>query len=350
VFWIIYYLVFLYFLYLAKKFSNIHIVFLFVMIFFMGQRWMTGEDFPGYLLYYLIGFKGADVGFFMLQDFFIYSEFSFSLFILFIYSITLILTYKFINKFQYASLVFVMFAITELSFIQLSQIKQALAIPFLLFSFYFFYNKKMFFGFVFILLSSSIHIASIFLLPFLFIKLPVQKKTMTYILIVICLLPFFNITTIIPPALYFKFGHYLDSDYNQVLSFFHYIKLYGIALLFYLLYQSNSSDSLLNKRFMLSGMFIYLGLYSLSFQFAPFMRLSYFFRIFEVIVLVNLAMDANYRRYFSYYIFPFYSLSFLAIAILDPYNVSRYSFEPVIIFESKTEAELYLEIDQFYEE
>jgi len=320
------------------------------MIFFMGQRWMTGEDFPGYLLYYLIDFSGVDFGFFMLQKFFIYNDFSFSLFVLFTYSITLILTYKFINIFQYASLVFVMFAITELSFIQLSQIKQSLAIPFLLFSFYFFYNKRIVIGLVFIFLSSSIHIASLFLLPFLFIRVPGQKKFLNLMLIVICILPLVNITAIVPPALYFKFGHYLDSEYNQSLSFFHYFKLYGIVFLFYFLYQSNPRELLLNSRFMLSGIMIYLCLYSLSFQFAPFMRLSYFFRIFEVIVLVNLAMTSNYRRCFSYVIVPFYSLSFLVICILDPYNVSRYSFEPVKIYENKTEAQLYLEIDQFYEE
>lgn len=345
-----YYLVFLFFLYLTRKSDNIHRALLFVMIFFMGQRWMTGEDFPGYLLYYLIDFNGVDVGFFMLQDFFTYNEFSFSLFVLFTYSMTLILTYKFINLFQYASLVFVMFMITELSFIQLSQIKQSLAIPFLLFSFYFFYNRRMLFGVVFLLLSSSIHIASLFLLPFLFIKLPIQNKKMIYILAVICILPFLDITKIVPPALYFKFAHYLDSEYNQSLSFFHYFKLYGVVLLFYFLYQSNSRDSLLNKRLMLSGMVIYLCLYSLSFQFAPFMRLSYFFRVFEVIVLVNLAMESSYRHCFSYYVFPFYSLSFLVICMLDPYNVSRYSFEPVRIYEDRTEAQLYLEIDQFYEE
>jgi hypothetical protein len=320
------------------------------MIFFMGQRWMTGEDFPGYLLYYIIGFSGVDFGFFMLQDFFSSNDFSFSLFILFTYSITLILTYKFINIFKYAPIVFVMFAITELSFIQLSQIKQALAIPFFLFSFYFFYIKRRVLGGIFILLSSSIHVASFFLLPFLFIRVSGQKNLLSLMLIVICFLPLINVTAVIPSALFFKFAHYLNGEYNQSLSVFHYFKFYGVVLLFYFLYQSNPRLLLRNNRLMLSGFVIYLFLYSLSFQFAPFMRLSYFFRIFEVIVLVNLAMTSNIRRCFIYIVFPFYSLSFLAICTLDPYNVSRYSLEPVKIYENRTESELRSEIDQFYEE
>lgn len=349
-FWVVYYSLFLYFLYLTKKTRNAHVPLLFLMIFFLGQRWMTGEDFPGYLLYYLIDFKGVDIGFFALQDTFKYFDFSFSLFVLFIYTVTLSLTYKFINKFQYASLVFVVFSITELSFIQLSQLKQSLAIPFMLFSYYYFYNKKYLYGLVFIVFSSSLHVASFFLLPFLFFRVPVKKSTMMLLLAIVCVLPFLNITAIVPTSLYFKFGHYLDSEYNQSLSLFHYFKLYGIIIIFYILYRSNSMDSLLDKRLILSGMFIYIFLYSLSFQFAPFMRFSYFFRVFEVIALINLAMDSNIRRCFSYYVFPFYSLSFLVICILDPYNVSRYSFEPVRFFEHRTDSQLYLEIDKFYEE
>lgn len=349
-FWFFYYTVFLYFLFLVKNYNRFHGVLFFVMIFFLGQRWMTGEDFPGYLLYYLIDFKGVDFGFFLLQDFFKFNNFSFSLFVLFLYILTLGLTYKFIGKFEYSALIFVLFSITELSFIQLSQLKQSLAIPLFLFSFYYFYHKKIFLGLLFIILSSSVHVASLFLIPFLFIRVPLKNKQLKFILFAICLMPLINITSFIPPSLFFKFGHYLNSDYNQSLSFFHYIKFYGVVTLFYFLYNSNKQELLINNKIMLSGFIIYLALYSLSFQFAPFMRLSYFFRIFEVITLVNLAKNSNYRYIFGYVVIPFYSVAFLAIGLLDPYNVSRYSFEPVSIYEQKTESQLHLEIDQFYEE
>ncbi|PAO30079.1 EpsG family protein, partial [Vibrio vulnificus] len=226
-FWFFYYSSFLFFLYLNKKTKRSHTALLVFMLFFLGQRWMTGEDFPGYLLYYLIDFQGGDLAFFSLQNVFKYFEFSFSFFVMFLYVITLFATFKFINKFEYASLVFIVFSITELSFIQLSQLKQSLSIPFFLFSYYYIYNKKYTIGLLFIVLSSSIHLAALFLVPFVFIKLPAKKNIITLLLLFICIFPFINITEIVPTSLYFKFSHYLESDYNQALSYFHYIKLYG---------------------------------------------------------------------------------------------------------------------------
>jgi len=349
-FWVAYYSVFLTFLFLAKKYKNIHLLLLFIMIFFMGQRWMTGEDFPGYLLYYVSGFEGVDFTFFWFQNFFSSSGFSFSLFIFFTYAITLLLTYKFINRFQNSAFVFVLFIITELAFIQLSQIKQSLAIPFFLFAFYFIYNKKVLLGMVFAMLASSIHVGTIFLLPFLFFRVLCRKDYLNLILFIICFLPLLDVTAFIPSALYFKFSHYLDGQYNQPLSYYHYFKLYGVIILFLLLYQVNTSSFLERNRFLITGFIIYLFLYSISFKFAPLMRLSYYFRIFEVLVFVNLAMGANLRQVFSVIVVLFYSLSFLVISLVDPYNVSRYSFDFVNLYETKTEAELRFEIEQFYEE
>lgn len=349
-FWFIYFAIFLVFLYLSNKFSNVHVILFCIMVFFFGQRWMTGEDFPGYLLYYLIDFKGVDFSFFIFQDFFKYSGLSFSTFVFSLYFLTLFLTYKFINKFKYASVIFVMFTITELAFIQLSQLKQSLAIPFILFSFYFFYTKKNWLAVLFYLASSTIHVAALFLLPLLLVSFPPKRNLIKFALLIICVLPVVNISQIIPVSFYFKFSHYLDSDYNQALSLFHYLKLYGVMIIFYFLYTSNTESSISKNSFAITGMLIYLCLYALSFQFAPFMRLSYFFRIFEVITLVSLALDSSYKQSLRHYVFPFYSVCFLAIAFLDPYNVSRYEFQLLNPIESRTEAELYLEIEKFYEE
>lgn len=349
-FWLVYFIVFSVFLYLSKRFTNAHILLLLIMLFFLGQRWMTGEDFPGYLLYYLIDFQGVDFSFFALQKIFKGLGLSFSMFVFFLYAITLFTTYKFINKFKYASVIFVVFSITELAFIQLSQLKQSLAIPFLLFSFYFFYIKKVKFAWLFYLIAASTHVAAIVLLPLLLITYPLKRRLIKIFLLIICFLPFINITQLIPVSFFFKFGHYLDGEYNQALSLFHYLKLYGVMLIFYILCVSNSESSISKNNFAITGMLIYLTLYALSFQFAPFMRLSYFFRIFEVIALVSLAFDSSYRRSFGYYVLPFYSLSFLVIALLDPYNVSRYEFQLLTPFESRTDADLYLQIEKFYEE
>lgn len=349
-FWLIYYLNFLSFLYVARK-NKLFIRFLLlVLIFFMGQRWMTGEDFPGYLLYYLIDFKGVDFGFFALQGVFLNNEFSFSLFVFFTYLLTIFLTYKFIGLFSNSALIFVFFTITELFFIQLSQIKQSLAIPIFLFSFYFLYNNRKFFGFCTFFLASSIHIATLFLIPFLFFKVSVQKKYLNIFLVLVCFLPLINITSLLPSVLYFKYAHYLTSDYNQPLSVFHYFKFYTVVFLFFLLCQANSEFNLLRNKFAITGFIFYLFIYAISFQFAPLMRLSYFFRIFEVVVFINLSLSLNQWKIFLFIVFLFYSVSFVFISIIDPYNVSRYQFNFIKIYENKTDSELYSEIDNFYKE
>ena len=347
-FWFLYYSFFLYFLYLARKYTNAHSLLVMFMIFFLGQRWMTGEDFPGYLLYYIINFKGFDFTFFSLQDLFIRFNLSFSFFIFSLYTLTILFLYKFINNFRYSSLIFVVFIITELSFIILSQLKQSLAIPIFLFSFYFIFFKRYFIGLCFYLLASSVHVATLFLLPFLFLKAPIRKYTLTFILGLICFLPFINITDILPNFLYFKFAHYLDSEYNSSLSIYHYLKYYAIIILFYLLYCNTIPQSQIVMKFLITGFLLYLVLYGLSFQFAPFMRFSYYFRIFEVITFVTFALDSSNKRNFRFLVIPFFTISFFMIAVLDPYNITRYEFKPLSIFESKSKSQLHSEIDDFY--
>ena len=321
-------------------------------IFTFGQRWMTGEDFPGYLLYYLINFQGPEIGYFALQYFFISNNFYFGILIFLIYSITIINVFYFIKKInKNVVLLIYLFMFVEMYFMQMSQIRQFVAVSFFINAYYFLFNKKYFKFLISYSLAASFHFSVLLLLPFLFIKIKLKRRTLFYALLVFCILPFINIKFIIDIFNINFYSNYLDSAYDTGLSIFHYIKYYiilGIAILYMYNIEKNKLDKM--DSMIINGFMLYILFYGLSFQYAPVMRMSYYFKIFELVYLTYYISSLKYfAEYFVKRLVVIVILIFyVSIAVLDPYNITRYEIRFLQLYEDKTTDELKYEIEKFY--
>lgn len=320
--------------------------------FVFGQRWMTGEDFPGYMLYYLINFQGVDIGYQVIQDFFVQQQLYFGLLIFIVYFITQLNFFIFILRFKkYTVLMIYLMCFLEIFFLELSQIRQWLAISFFINGFQLFYFKKKLKSFVYLTIGACFHVSLILVIPLLLFKFQLSLNKYFYFFFLCIFLPFIDVKIFFEPFGNIIYSNYIGGSYDVSLGYSHYLKYYSVLVLtiIYLLFMKVKVNENINNN-IINGHLFYLFLYGLSFQFAPFMRLSYYFKIYEVVFLVyNIDFLIGISKLLiKRVVIVLIFLSYLGIAIIDPYNISNYQFRLLEIYETKSENELRYEIYMFY--
>ncbi|MGI2327655.1 EpsG family protein [Planococcus sp. YIM B11945] len=339
---------------LSKKVGNknFYTISIFIYItFIFGQRWMTGEDFPGYLLYYLINFQGTEYGYDLIQEFFVSNKLYFGLLVFLIYLITQINFFNLFRKFEQKDLLIFLYCLMEIFFMEMSQIRQWLAISFFVNSFYYIYTNKKIKAIIFLLIGASFHSSILFLIPFLIFK-PKLKLNIYLFMFSICLiLPFINIKLFLGPFEDVFYSNYFDSVYDVKLGFSHSIRYYTILFLtlFYLYRIKIDLKRHLSYQ-IINGHLLYFILYGLSFYFAPFMRLSYFFKVYEIFFLIYFIpyITVINKTLIKRLVVCITLSLYLVISILDPYNITRYEFRMLQLHENKSKTELFSEIELFY--
>lgn len=322
-------------------------------VFIFGQRWMTGTDFPNYLRYYLTGFQVREPLYRGLQNFLATNNLYFGLLIFFTALISIYNNFRFIKKVdKYVVYIIFFYLLSEIFFTQLSQIRQFIAISFFINSYYHSFHDEKWRSFLNLLLGLGFHTSILFMLPFLFIKLNITRIKAMYILLVATITPLIDIKLILKIPIFSRYSRYLDSIFNVNLSIFHLFKFYalltGVALFFWSLkkYQDKRMDQMI-----LNGILINMLLYGLSFQFAPLLRVAFYFKIFEIVFLVYYIKNIRYHSmlFLKTVIISFFLLVYTGLFITDPFEITRYEFRPLRITETKTDQELLYEVDTFYD-
>lgn len=317
-----------------------------------GQRWMTGVDFPGYLLYYLIDFNGVEPSYYFLQNILATNNIYFGILIFITFFLTLINFYRLISKFESKKILMIyLYCFLEIYFIQMSQIRQGISISFFINAFFYMYNNKKYKAIINALAALSFHISTFLVIPFLFIKPKLSRKTSFYICLIFIVLPFIDITFIIE---FFRIGfysNYIDSVYDVSLGVSHYFRYY-LSLFGTLLYIYNFKNIEKDNFFYctVNGQLLYLLFYALSFKYAPIFRISNYFKIFELVFFVYNAKKINRisKRTLTLSMIGIVFLLYSSISLLDPYDISRYEFRALRIRETKSVNELFSEINRFY--
>lgn len=355
--WIIHFIVinFLYIISNIFKKEKFFIISIFIYsVFTFGQRWMTGEDFPGYLLYYIYNFKVSDgLAYFALQDIFYNSNIYFGNLIFTIYFINLFNNFRFLYKFEKnRKLLFYLYMFVELYFMQMSQIRQFIAISFFINAYYFSYGRHYVKMIINLILAVCFHYSAFIVSVFLFLKPKLNRQYYLLGFLVCIILPFLNIKFLVNIGIFSKYAHYLGSAFDQNLSIYHYLKYY-LILSFLIIYIININIQLFRTKdtLIFNGILIYLIFYGLSFKFAPVLRISNYFKIFELVFLIYYIKDL---RKFSKNIVKSCVVGtllvfYIAIAIIDPFNISRYKFKPLQLYQIIDIDEARSEIDNFYD-
>ena len=322
----------------------------FYLLFVFGQRWMTGTDFPHYLRYYLTDFKVREPGFYLIQKFLAVNNLYFGLLIFITYAITITNNYRFIKKInRHVVLIVFLYLFSELFFVQLSQIRQFIAVSFFVNSFYYAHQKNVFKSALNVLLGALFHVSILFLVPFLFIKLKLDKMKTMYLLLLSAVLPLINFSFLLKLKIFSRYSHYLDSIFNVNLSVFHYLKFYIILVfIMFFVYDAKPFKKVKLDQMIVNGMVFNMLLYGLSFQFAPLLRISYYFKIFEIVFLVYYHKEL---RSFSTgliktALIALFVFIYAGLALTDPFLISDYQFRRLRIRDNRTNEQLQ---DEYYE-
>lgn len=323
-------------------------------LFIFGQRWMTGTDFPYYLRYYMQNFENVEPGYYFIQSFLTTNDLYFGILIFVVLLITLFNIYRFVLKVdKHVVLIIYLFLISEIFFAQLSQIRQFVAVSFFVNSYFYVFHKNYVKSAINILLGALFHTSIFYLVPFLFIRLKLDKFKTLFLLVVSSVLPFFDFSFILNLDIFSRYSSYLDSSFNVGLSPFHYLKFYIIlgVLIIFVWYIKRIGNGKI-EQMILNGLVFNMLLYGLSFQFAPVLRASFYLKIFEIIFVV----------YYHKQLYNFSKSSIKAIIILlfvgiysglaitDPYSITNYEFRPLQIQREMTDNQFRSEIDEFHQE
>lgn len=210
------------FAYLSKLRNNNYGLFsAFIIIFlFLSFRYNYGNDYKGYLdLFYDInsnfklyigGSYKTEIGWVFLNR--IFHPFGFFSMIIFLALINCIAYYKFITKFvekkYYWFAVLIYYFNSNFLLIQLSAMRQCLAIVLFIFSLDYIINKKYIKSFALLLLASSFHYSSFFTIPIIFISLLINLK-----------IKLFHIAILVVLFVYlFAFGNLFKSQFMLISS------------------------------------------------------------------------------------------------------------------------------------
>jgi len=320
-------------------------------LFIFGQRWMTGTDFPWYLRYTIIDFTVPEPIYDMLQQIIIDFDLYFGLLIFVILFITLFNNYRFILKIdRHVVLIIYIYLISEIFFAQMSQLRQFVAISFFLNSYFYAYQDKYLKSGLNILLGLGFHTSIIFMIPFLFIQFNLNRIKTLYLLVLSSVLPLIDISMILRIPIFSRYSHYLGSVHDTNLSVFHYFKFY-ILLAVLLVFAWYIKEYKLKPidQMILNGIVLNMLFYGLSFQLGPMIRVSFYFKIFELIFLVYFHKELYHfsRLILKQLILILFISIYAGVGLTDPYNITRYEFRPLRLREPKTEQQLYHEINTF---
>jgi len=322
-------------------------------LFVFGQRWMTGTDFPHYLTYYITGFNRGDIGYFGLQEVFLSLDLYFGNFIFLIFLMTLGTVYYFINKFDNQNnLILYIYLLSELFFAQMSQLRQFVAIGFMLIAFYYAYkgiNRK---ALVFTLIAASFHSTALLVIPFMLFKPKLQNKTLNILMAASIILPVIDVSAIFRfiPFISSYVDTYLGSAFDVSLGLFHYMRYYStILLIFLFINRIDRKDSTYQDNLILNGLIVYILFYGISFQFAPLFRMANYFKIFEILYLVgnHKKVSGLTNQLMKTIIITFYLAIFVGSSIVDSGDIAVYQFRPLRIHEDRSALELNIEIARF---
>ncbi|QTJ36430.1 EpsG family protein [Dolosigranulum pigrum] len=338
--------------YLKKDFIFINGSFIFI-LFVYGQRWLSGTDFPNYLLYYLTSFtRWAEFLYFGLQETFVAYNIYFGLFIFLILFIIMYNYYSFFKKIDKQVVVMIaLFLCSEIFVAQLSQLRQYVAVSFFTVAFYYMFQQKYFKTVIHIILAAGFHMSAIFMSIFLFLKMKISRKMALILVGISLMLPLINIQFIFNLSIFSRYASYLDSIFNVGLSPFHLAKFYGLALiiLYYILKIDKFNQTTI-ERMVLNGMLLNILLYGMSFQFALLIRVSAYFKVFEIAFLVYYAdrLKGTSTRFIQTVVVLFFLGIFGGVVWTDPYDIYPYEFEPLRLFEERSNGVIRREVDRFY--
>lgn len=320
-------------------------------LFIFGQRWMTGTDFPNYLKYILIDRNVREPIYNLLQKMITNYNLYFGILIFIIFFITLFNNYRFIMKIdRHVVLILYLYLFSEIFFAQMSQLRQFVAISFFLNSYFYSYTKNYFKSALNILLALGFHTSAIFMIPILFIRLDLNRIKMLYFLLLSLVLPLINISRLVELPVFSRYSHYLTGIHNRDLSIFHYFKYYALlAILFIFVWYIKEYTFDKVEQIILNGLIFNMILYGLSFQIGLMIRLSFYFKLFEIVFIVYFLQELHHfsLKILKPLVITFFVGIYMGVGLTDPYNITRYEFRRLRLHEEKTEEQLYYEINTF---
>lgn len=302
---------------LKKSWYKNIVIFYFLFIF--GQRWAAGVDFYGYLKYYITDFK-TEIGYRIIQDYLSENNIYFGILIFFIYLFTTLTSVWFLRKFFKSNYMVYIFFLSEYHMMSINPLRTYIAINFFLIGIYnLFFYKKIRKCILFLIIGSLFHKLIFFTIPFvifLVIDIKTTKKINLIIittLFILPLVPFYQILKLLVPYIP-KYGSYIGSVYDIPLSWLNIFRYY-VILIFYTYFYNNKIKER-NFIFINRGMLIFMFLMGLAVSFAPFHRVAYFFKIFEVLYFSYFFIKEKYK-YKKILILGFFILNYFVISYKD---------------------------------
>lgn len=323
----------------------------FYALFVFGQRWMTGTDFPNYLKYTLLDFQVREPIYRFLQNFITQNNLYFGILIFIVLAITLVNNYRFMIKIdRNVVLIVYIYLISEIFFAQLSQIRQFIAISFFINAYFNAFERRYNRSLINILLGAGFHTSIIFLIPLLFIRLNITRIKAIYLLIVAAVLPLLDVTLLLRLPFFSRYAHYIESRFNVNLSVFHLFKFYILLFIVFIFiwnlkkYRKTPIDQMI-----LNGIIFSMLIYSLSFQFAPMIRINSFFKVFEFIFLVYYLNEIdNFSQIVKKtVVISLFIVTYLGFAFTDPYKITRYQFQHLRLRDDNSTEQLWDQINNF---
>lgn len=321
-------------------------------LFIFGQRWMTGTDFPNYLRYYLTDFQVREPIYKYIQVFLSANNLYFGILVFIIFSITIFNNYRFIIKID-RNIVLMLYAylLSEVFFAQLSQMRQFIAISFFINAYFNAYEKKYGYSLLNILLGAGFHTSILFVVPFILIQINISRIKAIYLMLVSAILPILDVTLLLKLPFFSRYAHYIESRFNVNLSIFHTIKFYVLLIVIFLcMWNLKKIRKKTIDQMILNGILLNMLIYGLSFQFAPMIRVSSYFKIFELVFLLYYLKEINnYSKIVvKFSIIGLFSLIYAGFALTDPYLITRYEFRYLRIYDDRETEQLQSEINNFY--
>lgn len=290
---IISFLLFFDYVYKDKQYSYLTIIAVGIVILISGFRYEVGYDFNSYQYYYLNMDEAVDKlepGFYMIMYILKYLNFPAQALYIFCSCATVLLVFSGITKYstnvRLSFLIYIL--IPGLYLNSFSIVRQALSIAILFYGYKYLLNTQYFRYFVIVLIASSIHLTTILTVPLFLLSLKLYRNAVGISLIGIplsLLCGYMNIQDFIFTILLGKTKFVIYSlGEERSISFFK-LLVTNLVYLFYLCFYRKMSE--LEKKILILLFFatIFVNMFS-TLAFAT--RFSYYFRIFEVILVVNI--------------------------------------------------------------
>lgn len=296
IFYSIYYLSIIFLLIADYLFKNIKLFLylaLFLVVVISGTRYGTGYDFFNYVSFYTHSLPENLEPLFKLSIIVLKQVSSDSQIMFFLYSFfTVILTYIGITKYtKYTKTSFLIFLlIPGLYLNSFSILRQAIAEPILFLAFfYLIYNKSLLRFYLLSLVAFLFHYSAILPVVIVLISYSILKKSysLLFYILVLCLniiLYQINLATFLLGFAFGKYVAYLDFIQHTSLLKIVVSNLFILILIFF----KNQFISTKEDNIILNILFIGIVILNIFSDFTPITRLSYYFLIFQIILVPKL--------------------------------------------------------------